>query len=297
MPLILALVLSGAAAMHSAVQAPLTAPRTTLFTITVPAFDAELEIEGKVVLGTGISRTFETQLLATGRSYQYTLVAKWAPNPYTNMTRTKTVTFWPGEQLRIDLSVDDPADRVVVRYVPTPEHVVTEMVKLAGVTRDDVIYEPGCGDARITIAAVKSGARRGVGVDLDPERVTESQANVAAAGLTEKIDIRLGDALDQPDLGSMTVVFLYMGDHFNMLIRPYLWKQLPVGARVVSHRFLMGDWKPDKTVTVTDSYGLPYELHLWTITAEHKRGSGIREAGKVAELGRNLAVRVTHLLQ
>jgi hypothetical protein len=160
-----------------------------------------------------------------------------------------------------------------------------------------VIYEPGCGDARITIAAVKSGARRGVGVDLDPERVTESQANVAAAGLTEKIDIRLGDALDQPDLGSMTVVFLYMGDHFNMLIRPYLWKQLPVGARVVSHRFLMGDWKPDKTVTVTDSYGLPYELHLWTITAEHKRGSGIREAGKVAELGRNLAVRVTHLLQ
>ena len=99
----------------------------------------------------------------------------------------------------------------------------------------------------------------------------ESRANVKAAGLADKIDIRLGDALEQPDLGSMTVVFLYMGDHFNLLIRPYLWKQLPVGARVVSHRFLMGDWKPDKTVTVGDDIGLPYELHLWTITEAHKR--------------------------
>ena len=95
--------------------------------------------------------------------------------------------------------------------------------------------------------------------------------HAAAAGLSDKIEIRLGDALEQPDLASMTVVFLYMGDHFNLLIRPYLWKQLPVGARVVSHRFLMGDWKPDKTVTVSDDNGLPYELHLWTITEAHKR--------------------------
>ena len=132
------------------------------------------------------------------------------------------------------------------------------MVKLAGITASDVTYEPGVGDARITIAAVRAGARRAVGIDLDPVRVEESRANVKAAGLSDKIDIRLGDALEQPDLGQMTVVLLYMGDHFNMLIRPYLWKQLPVGARVVSHRFLMGDdWPPDKTVTVKDEYGLP----------------------------------------
>jgi tRNA A58 N-methylase Trm61 len=146
-----------------------------------------------------------------------------------------------------------------------------EMVRLAGVTPADVTYEPGCGDARITIAAVRGGAGRAVGVDLDPERVAESRANVEAAGLADRIDIRLGDALEQRDLGSMTVVFLYMGDHFNMLIRPYLWKQLPVGARVVSHRFLMGDWKPDKTVTVDGEFGEPYELHLWTITEALKR--------------------------
>jgi tRNA A58 N-methylase Trm61 len=144
-------------------------------------------------------------------------------------------------------------------------------VKLAGITTSDVTYEPGVGDARITIAAVKAGARRGVGIDLDPERVAESRDNVAAAGLTDRIDIRLGDALDQPDLGSMTVVLLYMGDHFNMLMRPYLWSQLPVGARVVSHRFLMGDWKPDKTVRVNGDYGEDYEVHLWTISEAHKR--------------------------
>jgi uncharacterized protein (TIGR03000 family) len=253
------------------VQAPAASTVTTLVTIAVPTHDTELEIDGMPIGGSGLSRTFVTPSLAIGRTYQYKVIAKWAPNTYTNMTRTKIVSVRAGERLKIDLSIDDPADRVVVRYVPTPEHVAMEMVRLAGVTPADVTYEPGCGDARITIAAVKGGAGRGVGVDLDPERVTESRAHVEAAGLGNRIEIRLGDALEQPDLGSMTVVFLYMGDHFNMLIRPYLWKQLPVGARVVSHRFLMGDWKPDKTVTVDGEYGEPYELHLWTITEAHKR--------------------------
>ena len=252
-------------------QAPTATKLTALMTFTLPAPDSELEIDGTRVPGTGASRTLETPPLAPDTTYRYTVVAKWAPNTYTKMTRTKTVVFKAGDRLTLDLSVDDPSDRVSVSYVPTPELVVAGMVKLAGVTNADVTYEPGCGDARITIAAVKSGARRGIGVDLDPARVEESRANVKAAGLTDKIEIRLGDALEQPDLGSMTVVFLYMGDHFNMLIRPYLWKQLPVGARVVSHRFLMGDWKPDKTVTVNDEYGLPYDVHLWTITEAHKR--------------------------
>lgn len=257
--------------LYAPIQAPATTKLSTTITITVPTDETELEIEGRAIPGSGISRTIETPPLATGTTYQYRVIAKWAPNTYTKMTRTKTVRFFAGDRISVDLAADDPTDRVVVQYVPTPDHIVTEMVKLAGVTAADVTYEPGCGDARITIAAVKGGARRGIGVDLDPARVEESRANVKAAGLADKIDIRLGDALEQPDLGSMTVVFLYMGDHFNMLIRPYLWKQLPVGARVVSHRFLMGDWKPDKTVTITDDVGLPYELHLWTITEAHKR--------------------------
>jgi uncharacterized protein (TIGR03000 family) len=265
------LFLLSAAYLHDPMQAPATAKLTTQLTITVPTADTELEINGQAIAGTGVTRTFETPLLALNQTYQYKVIAKWAPNTYTKMIRTKTVAFRAGERVRIDATIDDPADRVQVLYVPTPDFVVAEMVKLAGITSADVTYEPGVGDARITIAAVKGGARRGVGIDLDPERVTESRANVDAAGLSGRIDIRLGDALDQPDLGSMTVVLLYMGDHFNMLIRPYLWRQLPVGARVVSHRFLMGDWKPDKTVRVSGDYGEDYEVHLWTITEAHKR--------------------------
>jgi uncharacterized protein (TIGR03000 family) len=254
------------------VQAPAIAQRPAIADITLPAYDAELEIDGKVIAGTGPARTFETPPLAPPNTYRFTVVARWAPNTYTKMSRTKVVTVRAGQRLKIDLSVEDPSDRVTVMYVPTPDFVVAEMVKLAGITAKDVTYEPGVGDARITIAAVKAGARRGVGIDLDPERVRESRARVEAAGLSDKIDIRLGDALEQPDLNSMTVVLLYMGDHFNLLIRPHLWKQLPVGARVVSHRFKMGDdWPPDRTVEVNDEYGLPYEVHLWTITEAVKR--------------------------
>ncbi len=243
--------------LHDPIQAPLpTTTRTAVMTLTTPTSDTDVEIDGKPITGIGASRTFETPPLAPGRTYRYNVVARWAPNSYTKMTRTKVVRARAGDRLKIDLSVDDPGDRVSVMYVPTPEFVVDAMVQLAGITATDVTYEPGVGDARITIAAVKGGARRAVGIDLDPQRVEESRANVNAAGLARQIDIRLGDALEQPDLGSMTVVFLYMGDHFNMLIRPYLWKQLPVGARVVSHRFLMGDWKPDRSISVEDEYRL-----------------------------------------
>jgi tRNA A58 N-methylase Trm61 len=195
----------------------------------------------------------------------------WHPNGYTTITRTKTVTFRVGDPVVVVLTMDDPNDRARIRYVPTPEDITDAMIKLANISANDVVFEPGCGDARITIAAVKAGAKRGIGIDIDPERVAESRANVKAAGLDNRIEIRLADALDIKDLSTGTVVFLYMGDHFNLLMRPHLWRQLPVGARVVSHRFTMGDWKPDKTVAVDGWEGAEYELHLWTITEEIKR--------------------------
>jgi precorrin-6B methylase 2 len=144
------------------------------------------------------------------------------------------------------------------------------MIEMAGVGPNDVVYEPGCGDARITIAAVKAGAAKGVGIDLDPQRVAEAQANVKAANLEGRIEIRAGDALDIKDLAEATVVFLYMGDEFDRLIRPILWDQLRVGSRVVSHRFTMGDWKPDRTTQLmyADDF---YNVHMWTITEEIKK--------------------------
>jgi uncharacterized protein (TIGR03000 family) len=243
--------------------------------VTVPQDDAQLSVEGNVIAGTGGSRTLDSASLERGRTYRYTFVARWQPNTYTKMTRRKIVSFRAGEPVKVDLTVDDPNDRVEVQYVPTPDAVVDAMIELAGVSAADVVYEPGCGDARITIAAVKRGARKGVGIDIDAERVADSRAKVNAAGLGDRIEIRQGDALDIKDLSQATVVFLYMGDHFNMLIRPTLWKELKPGTRVVSHRFLMGDWKPDKTVSV-DLEGADYQLHLWVVTEEIKRRQGVK---------------------
>ena len=244
---------------------------TSQLTVTLPQTDATLAVDGKPVDGSGSPRTVQSAPAGKGASQKITIATTWQPNTYTTMTRTRVVTFRAGEPVSVDLSREDPTDRVRVMYVPTPDDVAMEMVKLAGVTSNDVVFEPGCGDARITIAAVKAGARRGVGIDIDEERVTESRANVKAAGLDDRVEIRLGDALDIRDLSTASVVFLYMGDHFNMLIRPALWKELKVGARVVSHRFLMGDWQPDKTVNVGGVEGFDYQLHLWTITEEIKR--------------------------
>ena len=249
--------------------------------VTVPHDDAELVVEGRAVLGSGLVREAETPPLQAGVTYKYSIATKWQPNSYTWMTRTKTVSFLAGEPIVVDLTVEDPSDRVRVVFVPTPEDVVAEMIKLAGVGPADVVYEPGCGDARITIAAVKAGAKKGVGIDIDRDRVAESRALVKAARLDDRIEIREGDALDVHDLSEATVVFLYMGDHFNLLIRPHLWRELKVGARVVSHRFTMGDWKPDRTVSV----GIDdpaHELHLWIVTEELKRrmSEGSRRSSK-----------------
>jgi uncharacterized protein (TIGR03000 family) len=250
---------------------PAVAVVTTPVTVTVPQDDAELTVDGKTLPGTGMSRSFEAAPAAGGTTHQFTISVKWQPNTYTTMTRSKTVAVRPGEPVKVDLTIDDPADRVRVIYVPTPADVAEEMVKLARVGSDDIVYEPGCGDARITIAAIRAGARRGICVDIEPERAEESRLNVKTAGMQDRIDVRLGDALDVKDLSDVTVVLLYMGDHFNLLIRPVLWRDLKVGSRIVSHRFTMGDWAPDQSIWVYSADGGEFQLHLWTVTEEVKR--------------------------
>jgi len=157
-------------------------------------------------------------------------------------------------------------------YEGTPASVVPTMVDLAHISREDVVYEPGCGDARVLIAAMNAGARRGIGVDIDPDLAEVSYAAVRSAGLQEKVEIRWGNAL-AVDMSDVTVVFLFMGEPFNLVMRPLLWKQLPLGARIVSNDFSMGDWKPDRTVRV-DTPGRTYTLYLWTITQDVKNRAG-----------------------
>jgi uncharacterized protein (TIGR03000 family) len=242
---------------------------TASVVVEVPAANAELVVNGSPVAGAGTSRTFETASLPAG-THRYSFAVTWEPNGYTKMTRTKTVELRGGEKVRVDLTVEDPADRVRVIYVPTPVDIAAKMVEMAKVGPTDVVYEPGCGDARITIAALRAGARRGICVDIDAERARESKANVQAAGFADRIDVREGDALDVKQLSDVTVVLLYMGEHFNMLIRPVLWKELPVGARVVSHLFAMGDWEADESASVMSEAGGFYQVYLWTITRELK---------------------------
>lgn len=235
--------------------------------ITVPQEDAELQIEGKPTKPTGTVREFETPEIDAGKAYEYTFSVVWRPNNYTTLTRTKNIEFKGGDDIIVDLTKEDPKnpDKAVIRWVPTPHDIVAEMIKLAGVKEGDVVYEPGPGDGRVLIAAVKSGAKKAVGIEIDPKKAAEAKEEAKKAKVDDKVTIIEGDALKDRDYSEATVVMLYMGNEFNNLLRPILEKQLKPGTRIVSHRFVFGDWMPDKTITVTGQDGDEYKLHLWTV--------------------------------
>jgi hypothetical protein len=175
-------------------------------------------------------------------------------------------------------------------YEGTPHSVVPAMIALAEVSSEDVVYEPGCGDARVLIASIKAGARKGLGVDIDPDLAEVAYAEVKAAGVEDKVEIRWGNALSV-DMSEATVVFLFMGEAFNLVMRPLLWKQLRVGARVVSNDFHMGDWKPDRTLRV-ETPGRTYVLYRWTITQEIKNKAAAQERGYGNAKSQTLSPRV-----
>jgi tRNA G37 N-methylase Trm5 len=147
-------------------------------------------------------------------------------------------------------------------YVPTPQDVVERMLEIAQVGAGDVVYDLGCGDGRLVITAAKKYGARGVGVDIDPERIAESHANAKKEGVESLVQFKLQDALSV-DVSSATVITLYLLSSSNMKLRPILTKQLKAGARIVSHQFSMGDWPPEKTDTFTDSNGATRTLYLW----------------------------------
>jgi SAM-dependent methyltransferase len=156
-----------------------------------------------------------------------------------------------------------------VPYVPTPQEVVDEMLRMANVGRDDVVYDLGCGDGRLVITAVKKfGAKRGVGVDIDPQRIKESNENAKAAGVADRVKF-LEQDLFKTDIKEATVVTLYLLPDVNLRLRPMLWSDLKPGTRVVSHAFDMGDWRPEKTTSVEGR-----SIYFWTIPAKPPAASG-----------------------
>lgn len=148
-----------------------------------------------------------------------------------------------------------------VRYEPSSEVQVKAMLELARVTKKDIVYDLGCGDGRVVIMAAKLYGARGVGIDIDPERIRESKVNAEKAGVSHLVRFRNED-LFEADFHEATVVTLYLWPWINLKLRPILLKQLKPGARVVSHYHDMGDWPPEKEIEVEGD-----KIFLWRIGA------------------------------
>jgi len=150
-----------------------------------------------------------------------------------------------------------------VVYVPTPTAVVDAMLKIANVKKGDVLYDLGSGDGRIVITAAKEyGIERGVGIDINPQRIAEANENAQKAGVTDRVKF-INEDLFETDFSDATVVALYLLPELNLKLRPKLLSTLKPGTRIVSHAFNMGDWQPEKTITVNGS-----NVYFWTIPAK-----------------------------
>ena len=157
------------------------------------------------------------------------------------------------------LSQDNPS---LAPFVPSPYDVVQRMLTLAEVTRDDVVYDIGCGDGRIVITAAQRFGARGVGIDIDPQRIAEANANAERAGVQHLVKFIQQDAMTV-DVSEATVVTLYLLSSSNLKLRPLLTSQLAPGSRIVSHAFSMGDWEPDVLDRYEDERGNTRSLYLW----------------------------------
>lgn len=137
-----------------------------------------------------------------------------------------------------------------VPYVPTPQPVVDRMLAIAKVNRNDVVYDLGSGDGRLVITAAQKYGARGVGIDINPKRIQQANANAKQAEVTKLVEFRQQD-LFETDLSNATVVTLYLLPSVNLKLRPKLLKELRPGTRIVSHAFDLGDWKPQKVERVS----------------------------------------------
>lgn len=235
--------------------------------ILLPA-EAILAIDETPTKSVGPERKFVTPALSKRKTYYYTL--KWTyPDRGKSVTRMTVVEFKVDKETTIDLrpgSKTNASSRII--YVPTDQDVVEKMLEMAAVTGKDMVYDLGCGDGRIVVTAAKKFKARGVGIDIDPERIRDSLANVEKHQVEKQVEIRQGDALAVPDLSKATVVTLYMLPEFQKKLVPILKRELKPGARIVSHDYDLPGWKADQVANIQGMYR-QHILYLYRV-AEKK---------------------------
>lgn len=196
------------------------------------------------------------------------------------VTRTANATDSESFNTSVE-AYEEVALRKDVPYVPTPQATVEEMLRLANVSRDQLVYDLGSGDGRIVITAARKHGARGIGVDIDPQRIVEANANAKEAGVTDRVQFVQGD-LFQTDLREADAVTLYLLRSVNLRLRPKLLEELRPGTPVVSHDFDMGEWEPEEVKQVEGD-----TVYLWIIPARvdgRWQWSGIDGAPRTAVL-------------
>lgn len=163
-----------------------------------------------------------------------------------------SVAFLSAEQSPSQALINAP-------YVETPAEVVSAMLRLAEAGPRDLVYDLGCGDGRIVIAAARDFGARGIGLELNAAHLERARGNARHAGVTDRVEFRLQN-LFEADLSRATMVTLYLLPEVNAALKPKLLRELKPGTRVVSHAFGLGDWKPDRRVIVRGS-----TIYLWVV--------------------------------
>jgi len=161
--------------------------------------------------------------------------------------------------------------RPLLRFEPTPPHIVTAMLELAEVKARDVVYDLGSGDGRIAVAAAKRYGAKGVGVEIHAGRVAEATDNARQAGVSQRVQFLQQDLFDV-DLRPASVVTLFLLPEANVMLRPKMLRELAPGSRIVSYIHEMGRWKPEKAQYSIDRTGRYHRIYLWTVPARDAAG-------------------------
>jgi uncharacterized protein (TIGR03000 family) len=233
--------------------------------LLVPAA-AKVSIDDYATASTGEVRLYETPPLLAGKTFTYQIKATWDEGSV-RIVRMAAAKVEAGKETVVDLrhgSKDGSSSQII--FLPTPDVVVAKMMELAMVTKDDVVFDLGCGDGRMVIAAAKKYGAHGVGIDLDPQRVKEARANVDQEKVDQLVEIRHGDALKVADLDRATVIVLYMLPEFMDKLKPVVQMQCKPGTRIVAHDYPFPGWEPQRKLTMPSKRRpMQHTLYLWVV--------------------------------